>query len=156
METPSRMAGMLLWGTANPEGMENDYQGIFLNKEDIKSMVRQVEQATRRAEKIPVHLEHKGVAVGHVVTAWAHKDTLQCVLKLDERVLEGSIGSEFVRNGICNELSLGYAVDLQNSATGLAAVNKTLKEISVVKKGARHHCQIHAVTGKSGGARSAN
>jgi hypothetical protein len=76
METPSRMAGMLLWGTANPEGMENDYQGIFLNKEDIKSMVRQVEQATRRAEKIPVHLEHKGVAVGHVVTpriGWTHQ-----------------------------------------------------------------------------------
>ena len=145
------MAQMLLWGTANPEGMENDYQGIFLNKEDIKSMVRQVEEANRRSEKIPVHLEHKGVPVGHVVTAWAHRDTLQCVLQLNEQVLEGSIGSEFVRNGICNELSLGYAVDLQNSATGVSAVNKTLKEISVVKKGARHHCQIHAVTGKGVG-----
>ena len=139
---------MLLWGTANPEGMSNDYQGIFLNKDDIKSMVRQVEDANSKSAPIPVHLEHKGVQVGHVVSAWAHRDTLQCVLQLNECVFEGSIGSEFVRNGICNELSLGYAVDLQNSATGVRAVNKVLKEISVVKKGARNHCQIHAVSKK--------
>jgi hypothetical protein len=139
---------MLLWGTANPEGMDNGYQGIFLNKDDVSSMVRQVEAANSTGQPIPVHLEHKGVPVGRVVSAWAHNDTLQCVLRLDERVLEGSIGSEFVRKGICNELSLGYAVDLQNSATGMKAVNKVLKEISVVKKGARHHCQIHAVSGK--------
>jgi hypothetical protein len=139
---------MLLWGTANPEGMDNGYQGIFLNKDDVSSMVRQVEAANSTGQPIPVHLEHKGVPVGRVVSAWAHNNTLQCVLRLDERVLEGSIGSEFVRKGICNELSLGYAVDLQNSATGMKAVNKVLKEISVVKKGARHHCQIHAVSGK--------
>lgn len=137
---------MLLWGTANPQGMSNDYQGIYLNSDDIKSMVVQVETANRTSNPIPVHLEHKGVPVGHVVSAWAHNNTLQCVLKLDERVFEGSIGSEFVRKGICNELSLGYAVDLQNSATGMKAVNKVLKEISVVKKGARNHCHIHAVS----------
>jgi len=139
---------MLLWGTANPEGMDNGYQGIFLNKDDVRSMVQQVEAANSKGQPIPVHLEHKGVPVGRVVSAWAHNNTLQCVLRLDERVLEGSIGSEFVRKGICNELSLGYAVDLQNSATGMKAVNKVLKEISVVKKGARHHCQIHAVSAK--------
>ena len=142
------MKQTLLWGTANPEGMDNEYQGIYLNKDDIKSMVQQVEEAHKQNKRIPVHLEHKGVPVGHVVTAWAHKDTLQCVLQLDERVFEGSIGGEFVRNGICNELSLGYSVDLQNSARGITAVKKTLNEISVVKKGARHHCKIHAVTGE--------
>ena len=137
----------LLWGTANPEGMSNDYQGIYLNKDDIQSMVRQVGAANKRSEKIPVHLEHKGVAVGHVVSAWAHNDTLQCVLQLDESILEGSIGSQFVRKGICNELSLGYTVELKNSESGQVKVaNKLLKEISVVKKGARNHCHIHAVS----------
>lgn len=137
----------LLWGTANPEGMSNDYQGIYLNKDDIQSMVRQVEAANKRSEKIPVHLEHKGVPVGHVVSAWAHNDTLQCVLQLDESTLEGSIGSQFVRKGICNELSLGYTVELKNSESGQVKVaNKLLKEISVVKKGARNHCHIHAVS----------
>ena len=135
----------LLWGTANPEGMDNCYQGIFLNKNDVQNMVQQVEAANREGQPIPVHLEHKGVPVGHVVSAWAHKDTLQCVLRLNEKVFEGALGSEFVRKGICNELSLGYAVDLQNSETGIKAVSKRLKEISVVKRGARHHCQIHAV-----------
>ena len=140
------MSQLVLWGTANPEGMINDYQGLFLNKDDIRCMVDQVESANREGRAIPVHLEHKGVPVGKVVSAWEHKDTLQCVLQLDEGVFEGSIGSEFVRKGICNELSLGYAVELQNSATGISAVRKSLKEISVVKKGARHHCQIHAVS----------
>jgi hypothetical protein len=141
------MSGLLLWGTANPEGMDNAYKGLYLNKEDIASMVQQVESANRSGQPIPVHLEHKGVPVGKVVSAWAHRDTLQCVLQLDGRIFEGSIGSEFVRKGICNELSLGYAVDLQNSATGIKAMSKVLKEISVVKKGARNHCQIHAVSG---------
>ena len=90
------MARMLLWGTANPEGMSNDYNGIYLNKDDIQSMVRQVEDANRSGSRLPVHLEHKGVLVGHVVSAWAHEGTLQCVLELDERVLEGSISSAFV------------------------------------------------------------
>ena len=139
------MSQLLLWGTANPEGMDNNYQGLFLNKDDIHSMVEQVEGANRQGRAISVHLEHKGVPVGKVVSAWAHRDTLQCVLQLDERVFEGSIGSEFVRKGICNELSLGYAVELRHSASGISAVSKVLKEISVVKKGARNHCHIHAV-----------
>jgi len=142
----SKTSKMLLWGTANPAGMDNKYQGIFLNKNDIQGMVQQVEAANKAQSRIPVHIEHKGVPVGHVVSAWAHNDTLQCVLQLNEEVFEGSIGSEFVRNGICNELSLGYAVDLHHSSTGMSAANKVLKEISVVKKGARNDCQIHAVT----------
>lgn len=142
---------LLLWGTANPEGMSNDYQGIYLNKDDIQSMVQQVEDANRRSEKIPVHLEHKGIPVGHVVSAWAHNNTLQCVLQIDHNTLEGSIGSEFVRKGICNELSLGYLVELQNSSDNgkTRVTNKFLKEISVVKKGARNHCHIHAIADKS-------
>jgi hypothetical protein len=36
----TQMRQTLLWGTANPEGMENNYQGIFLNKDGIRSMVQ--------------------------------------------------------------------------------------------------------------------
>jgi hypothetical protein len=70
---------MLLCGTANPDGMSNEYLGIFLNTDDIKSMVRKVEDANSGSSPISVHLEHKGVQVGHIVSAWAHRDTLQCV-----------------------------------------------------------------------------
>ena len=108
-------------------------------------MVGQIEQVRMEGGKIPVHIEHKGVEVGRVVSAWEHEGTLQCVLELDESVLEGAIGGEFVRSGICKDLSLGYTVELaQSKENGKVKMrNKKLKEISIVKKGARKNCHIH-------------
>jgi len=138
-------ANTLIWGTANPEGLANSYNGVYLNREDIASMVTQVNAANSSGEPIPVHLEHKGIQLGHVVSAWEHNGTLQCVLELNERVLEGSISKEFVRSGIVKDLSLGYSVDMQQSKKhGIKTNNKILKEISMVKTGARRHCHIHA------------
>ena len=135
----------LLWGTANPEGMQN-YKGIYLNEEDIQDMISQVESANSASSKIPVLVEHKGIEVGHVVSAWNHQGKLECVLALDNKVLEGSIGSEFVKSGICKDLSLGYDVSLENSKAGIRVGRKKLKEISIVKKGARPRCHIHGVS----------
>lgn len=137
----------LLWGTANPEGMEN-YHGVYLNKEDIRDMIGQVESAKVTQSKIPVHVEHKGVEIGHVVSVWEHGGKMECVLALDNKILEGSFGSEFVRSGICRDLSLGYDVSLENSKSGIKVGRKKLKEISIVKKGARPRCHIHGVSKK--------
>lgn len=135
----------LLWGTANPKGMQN-YNGVYLNEQDIKDMIAQIESASGKASKIPVLVEHKGVEVGHVVSAWEYQGKLECVLALNNKVLEGAIGSEFVRSGICKDLSLGYDVSLENSKAGIKVRNKKLKEISIVKKGARPSCHIHGVS----------
>ena len=135
----------LLWGTANPEGMTN-YKGVYLSRDDITDMISQVDASNRRGEPYPVHVEHKGVPVGTVVTAWEHQGKLECVLALDNRVLEGAIGTEFVRTGITPELSMGYTVILENSDTGIRVGRKTLKEISIVRKGARPRCHIHGVS----------
>jgi len=135
----------LLWGTANPEGMQN-YKGIYLNDEDIQDMITQVETANSSAAKIPVLVEHSGIKVGHVVSAWKHDGKLECVLALDNKILEGSIGSEFVRSGICKDLSLGYDVSLEQSHEGVKVGKKIIREISIVKKGARPRCHIHGVT----------
>jgi hypothetical protein len=137
----------LLWGTANPEGMLN-YEGVYLNQSDIADMIGQVNDANSRGEPMPVHVEHKGVSVGRVVTAWEHAGQLQCVLELNNRVLEGSIGSEFVRTGICKDLSMGYTLSLEQSDAGIKVGRKILKEISVVKKGARPRCHIHGVSSR--------
>lgn len=137
----------LLWGTANPEGMQN-YQGIYLNQEDIHDMIAQVNTASESSKKIPVHVEHKGVEIGHVVSAWEHRGKLECVLAIDEKVLEGSLGSEFVRSGICRDLSLGYDVSLEQSKAGIKVGKKKIKEISIVKKGARPRCHIHGVSAR--------
>lgn len=142
---PSNSHHTLLWGTANPEGMQ-DYHGIYLNQEDIKDMIDQVTQASAKKEKIPVHVEHTGVEIGHVVSAWEHGGKMECVLALDNKVLEGSFGAEFVRAGICKDLSLGYDVSLEQSKTGIKVHKKKIKEISIVKKGARPRCHIHGVS----------
>lgn len=146
--TGARMAQhTLLWGTANPEGMTN-YEGVYLSASDITDMISQVNEANRRGDPMPVHVEHKGVQVGRVVTAWEHRGKLECVLELNNRVLEGSIGSEFVRTGICRDLSMGYTLSLEQSDAGIKLGRKVLKEISVVKKGARPSCHIHGVSSR--------
>ena len=140
------MPPTLLWGTANPEGLGPDYNGVYLTSVDIRDMLGQIEEKKRAGEKIPVHIEHKGVQVGSVVSAWEHENTLQCILELDDTVLEGSIGSEFVKAGICKDLSLGYTMEVAHSKDSKRRLDmrkKRLKEISVVKKGARSKCHIH-------------
>ena len=139
----------LLWGTANPEGMQN-YKGVYLSREDIADMITQINDSNNRGEPMPVHVEHKGVRVGRVLTAWEHNGALDCVLALDDRVLEGAIGSEFVRSGICRDLSMGYSLQLEQSDSGINIGKKCLKEISIVKRGARPSCHIHGVSAPAG------
>lgn len=137
----------LVWGTANPEGLKDSYRGVYLNAGDVKSMVEQVAEANSKGSSIPVKLEHSGGSLGRVVSAWENGGTLECVLELDERLLEGSIGAEFVRTGVCKDLSLGYTVDMTQSKTGkVHSVRKKLNEISIVVKGARNRCKVHGIS----------
>lgn len=142
-------ANTLLWGTANPEGLQNSYRGVYLNADDVTSMIEQVKSANARGESIPVKLEHTGVPLGRVVSAWENRGKLDCVLEIDERVLEGSISAEFVRTGICQDLSLGYTMTMEQSKNGLQSRAKRLNEISIVVKGARKKCKVHGFSARS-------
>ena len=139
------MQSTLIWGTANPQGVP-DEDGIFLNAKDINYLIQQINVNCAQGTPIPVHIEHKGKAVGKVISAWEHSGKLECVLQIDENVFEGALGSQFVRSGICRDLSMGYMASLENSEKGMRVSSKHLKEISLVKKGARHNCHIHGVT----------
>lgn len=142
----SKLGTTLIFATANPTGIP-DHHGLYLNPGDIKSMVSQIETANMGGTPIPVHVEHVGLPIGHVVSAWeSNTGKLDCVLAIDDSKFEGSIGSELVRAGLCKDLSLGYTVSLENSKSGVRAKSKTLKEISIVKRGARANCRIHGVT----------
>lgn len=141
------MPSTLLWGTANPEGLRDSYRGVYLNAGDVASMVDQVAAANAKGESIPVKLEHSGTSLGRVVSAWVNQGTLECVLEINEGLLEGSIGAEFVRTGVCKDLSLGYTVEMaQSKTTGqVSSRRKRLNEISIVVKGARQRCNVHGV-----------
>ena len=94
----------LLWGTANPEGLSDTYNWIYLNSTDIKDVVQQIEACSQRGEPIPVHVEHTGVPVGRVVSAWEHGGKLECVLRLDNQVFKGTLGASWSATG-CARIS---------------------------------------------------
>ena len=76
--------------------------------------------------------------------AWESGGALQCVMEVDESTVEGAIAGGFVRDGVAADLSLGYSVDVQHTDDKLKAGAKKMIEISIVRKGARQGCHIHA------------
>lgn len=140
------MSKLLVWGQANPEAMEATYKGVYLNAQDMQDMVQQIDNSRSKGERIPVKIEHTGDGIGHVVSAWVHNQTLQCILEIDNSTLESSIGQQLVKNGLIQELSLGYLLDIQQTKNGFDTKSKFLKEISIVKKGARDKCKILGIS----------
>lgn len=58
---------MLVYGTCNPEGYgDESYEGLYLTNADIQDI-------TPKMTGIPVKIEHRGLDVGKVVTAWVHE-----------------------------------------------------------------------------------
>lgn len=134
---------MLVWGTANPAG-ESDtaYNGLYLTQRDIDSIVQ-----TQSLRDIPVKVEHKGVDIGRVVSSWKNGDKLDILVELDRRSIESDITGRFVQGGVCQDFSLGYTVGLTHSAEGgLVPSAKVVKEVSIVRRGARPDCHIHGYT----------
>ena len=142
---------MLLVGTANPSGEASTYNGLYFRQDELASMVQ-----SHALRGVPVKAEHTGSAIGAVVSAFLDgSGALQCVLELDDSV-EGAIAGGLVRNGIAADLSMGYAVDVRHSAgtvgapDRLVAGQKRTLEVSLVRRGAREGCHIHAYQDKHG------
>lgn len=127
-------------GTANPQGESSDYNGLYLTTSEISDAVN-----GDYLVGLPVRIEHVGKDVGKVVTAWSNGGKLDNLVDIDETVFEGGCVSRFVRDQICTDFSLGYQVSLEFSKTKKTYVpsKKTIKEVSIVKKGARDFCHIH-------------
>lgn len=130
---------MLVLGTANPVGESTLYNGLYFRADELRDMVR-----SKDLLGVAVKAEHTGASLGSVVSAFLdERGALQCVLEIDDSV-EGAIARGLVRDGIAADLSMGYAVDVQNSETGLTAGKKRTLEVSLVRKGAREGCHIQA------------
>jgi hypothetical protein len=119
---------------------------MYLTGGDINTMV-----LDRDLVGLPVKLEHKGEAVGRIVSAWQHKGRLDLLLNVDEHSpnLDSALASQFVKGNVCKDLSLGYTVNVEQSLNGaLSTGNKRVAEVSLVKRGAREKCHIHGFIGK--------
>jgi hypothetical protein len=127
---------MYLWGTVNPDGEDNSHTGVLLRQKDIDDISTYGSLVGK-----PVKLEHKGADVGRVVSAWKHGNRLDCVLQIDNNV-EGLFAQNFIKDGRCKELSLGYIIDMKHSDGQIRGGSKSVIEVSIVKKGARHECDI--------------
>lgn len=131
---------MLVTGCANPAGEGARYNGLYFTDHELREVVDH-----RRMIGVPVKAEHGGAQLGCVVSSYLDSSgRLNCVMKIDERSVEGAIAAGLVREGIATELSLGYAVDVAHSADGegMQAQTKEIHEVSLVREGARHACLI--------------
>ena len=131
---------MLVWSTVNPEGENAGYQGFYLTEQDIDSCVRD-----NKLVGCPVKAEHKGAPVGRVVSTWKNNGKLDCLMELDEHCFRSNLLQEYISNGRVSECSLGYKVNFQASSVA-TPISKEFVEVSIVKKGDRPKCQIHAFT----------
>jgi hypothetical protein len=74
--------------------------------------------------------------VGTIISAWKNGKNLDAVLKIDNNSIESMIASSCVQLGKCQELSLGYVVEMEMSDNGmLSGGKKRVTEVSLVKKG---------------------
>jgi hypothetical protein len=146
---------MYVWGTANPTGEPNEtYQGLFLRHRDIDSFVQEMPGK-------PVKVEHAGPQVGTVLHAWKNKNNgLDCILEIKHKEsLDGAVIASLIRSDCAKDLSLGYRVRMDmsyNSMSGAAPschLEKEVVEVSIVKKGMRPDCHIHAHTASSSSLR---
>jgi hypothetical protein len=131
---------ILLYGTCNPSGEADDYNGLYLKQDEIESLVKSGLGGT------PVLQEHRGSPIGKVISTYVGKDgEMQCLIEVNDSSFEGMIATGFVRDGIASELSLGYTVAInQTKSNSFRTGAKQIKEISLVRKGARNGCYIHA------------
>lgn len=124
---------MLIWGTANPEGCDGStYNGLFLTERDIDEVVE-----SNSMHGLPLKVEHTGVAIGKVITAWKNQGKLDLLCEVDKNVMEGDIATRFVHGGITGDFSLGYSVEMAFSDGSYRPTRKLFKEVSLVRKGAR-------------------
>jgi hypothetical protein len=138
---------MLICGQVNPAPIQDeDYHGVYFAARD------DLEGKTRRLQGTPLRVEHAGTLhVGQVLQGWVDKRTgaAWALAEIDVSSVHGALTAAAVQQGAFREFSLGYSSKIQrNPATGrLEASNKEIKELSIVKSGARPNCVIAAHAG---------
>jgi hypothetical protein len=74
------------------QGLHESYNGFFFKGSDIDRAVRDVVGK-------PVKVEHKGVDVGTVLSAWVDNGKLDLLLKINSGVVEGALVAGLIEAG---------------------------------------------------------
>ena len=86
---------MLVYGTCNPEGYgDENYGGVYLTDADIRAI-------TPHMVGVPVKIEHRGVDVGRVVSAWMHEGRMDVLMELEGKHIEGAMGKVYAPFQLC-------------------------------------------------------
>lgn len=86
---------MLVYGTANPVGFgDKEYNGLYLSAKDIQAMIPHM-------KGIPIKIEHKGVDIGKVVTAWEHDGRMDVMFEINANRIEVISEPQFCKHFIC-------------------------------------------------------
>eukprot|EP00961_Rhodomonas_salina_P299032 3938596-Rhodomonas_salina.3 len=129
---------MLVHGTANPQGEEDGYVGMYLSQSDIRNIVHTNELVGK-----PVLLEHGGDCVGKVISAWEFNGKLDILVDLPSDQLNSRLAGSFVASNCVRDFSLGYKVQMSSKRDDVATIGKKhIVEVSLVRKGARNDCHI--------------
>jgi hypothetical protein len=131
---------MLVMGVCNPAGEDQEYNGLYFTDSELRELV-----CSGALWNVPVKDEHRGEELGTVVSSFVDAGgKLNCVMRINDDTVEGTIAGGLVKDGIARELSLGYSVDVAHSENKLVAQAKKVLEISLVRKGARDACYVTA------------
>ena len=130
---------MLICGRCNPPP-ENDpnYRGVyFAAKDDMQAHAAGMGGT-------PLRVEHTTKPVGSVLSAWTAEDgSMYALAEIDVQHPTGAVAAACVHAGRFSEFSLGYTSRMSRDTSGRLHVDcKKIRELSLVRVGARPNCKI--------------
>lgn len=131
---------VLVCGSCHPTGEEEDYDGLYLKKDEMPPFARELKGK-------PIYLEHDtSTQVGLINHAWVSDSSdLHVLFETDDTQFPGHLAANVIKKGVAAELSLGHSARIAHSANGaMQVVGKKANEVSIVVKGARDNTRIHA------------
>jgi hypothetical protein len=141
---------MLICGQVNPPPLGADYNGFYFSESD------DVAGKARNLRGTPLRVEHNDKThVGQVLQGWTDSTTgaMWALAEINTKDLGGALTAAAVERGLYGEFSLGYKTRFgkknESDSSGsrhekIVVLDKEIMELSIVKKGARDGCTIHA------------
>ena len=135
---------MLICGCINPPPVSDpEYEGVYFSlKDDMQAQAASM-------GGIPILVEHSTHKVGSILSAWTNRQDgcMYALAELDVKSPGGAVAAQYVKQGGLGELSMGYTQTMMKcSQTGrFKPVKKLIREVSLVRKGARPGCIISQI-----------